>query len=272
MKLHAISDLHLGYEQNRKALTEIRPAPNDWLILAGDVGETLDHLKLAFDILNDRFRQLVWVPGNHELWTIPSRGERIRGEAKYRQLVDLCRAHNVLTPEDPYQITTFCGVEVRIAPLFLLYDYSFRPSYVSRENAVGWAKETGVYCADEELLHADPFPGLAQWCAARCSLTEARLKECNGGPPIVLINHFPLRQDLVWLPRIPRFSIWCGTSRTEDWHIRFNAIAVVSGHLHIPSTTFRDGVRFEEVSFGYPSQRRQYTTINDRVREILPGS
>ncbi|MYU48090.1 hypothetical protein GTV15_15710, partial [Streptomyces sp. SID7803] len=29
------------------------------------------------------------------------------------------------------------------------------------------------------------------------------------------------------------------------------------GHLHIPRTTWYDGVRFEEVSVGYPRERRQ---------------
>jgi len=47
----------------------------------------------------------------------------------------------------------------------------------------------------------------------------------------VLINHFPLREDLVRLRRIPRFSIWCGTKATQEWHTRFRAQVVVSGHL-----------------------------------------
>jgi len=80
-----------------------------------------------------------------------------------------------------------------------------------------------------------------------------------------------LRQDLVTIPRIPRFSIWCGTRRTEDWHRRFNARVVVSGPLHVRSTRYRDGVRFEEVSFGYPRQHPDVDTIDGFVREIWPA-
>src|ERR1700759_5393524 len=130
MKLYAISDLHLGHETNRRALSGIASRPNDWLILAGDVGETAVHLELAFDILKPRFAQLVRVPGNHELWTLPSGKETARGRFKYDELVDLCRARGVLTPEDPYPIVRMGGQDVRIAPLFLLYDYSFRPADV----------------------------------------------------------------------------------------------------------------------------------------------
>jgi hypothetical protein len=126
-------------------------------------------------------------------------------------------------------------------------------------------------CTDELLLHADPHAGVAAWCQVRCDLTEARLEQCKDGLPTVLINHFPLREDLVRLPRMPRFSIWCGTRRTEDWHRRFNASVVVSGHLHIRSTMYRDGVRFEEVSLGYPRQWIDKTTLDQCVREILPA-
>jgi hypothetical protein len=74
----------------------------------------------------------------------------------------------------------------------------------------------------------------------------------------------------VRLPRIPRFSIWCGTKRTEDWHTRFRAEVVVSGHLHMPATLWRDGVRFEEVSLGYPMQWKHRGLVKS-LREVLPG-
>jgi len=88
---------------------------------------------------------------------------------------------------------------------------------------------------------------------------------------VVLINHFPLRQDLLYLPRIPRFSLWCGTRRTEDWHRRFPVQGVVYGHLHNRATHFRDGVRFEEVSLGYPCDWDPGRGLQHYLREILPG-
>ena len=111
MKLYAISDLHLGYEANRRALSGITSHPADWLILAGDVGETAAHLELAFRELKPRFAKLVWVPGNHELWTLPSSDEKARGRFKYDELIELCRFYEVLTPEDPYPIVRIGGRE-----------------------------------------------------------------------------------------------------------------------------------------------------------------
>ena len=40
MRLLAISDLHIGYPENRAYADSLAPAdPEDWLIVAGDVGE-----------------------------------------------------------------------------------------------------------------------------------------------------------------------------------------------------------------------------------------
>jgi 3',5'-cyclic AMP phosphodiesterase CpdA len=270
VKLFALSDLHLSYAENRDALLTIASRPDDWLVLAGDIGERREHLDFALRVLTPRFRQIVWVPGNHDLWTVPSHEDKSRGQDKYQRLVELCRSYGVLTPEDSYPIVTFGRHTVRVAPLFLLYDYSFRPPDVPVERAVEWAKETGVVCTDELLLYPDPYPARADWCHARCDLTERRLQSCADGLPTVLVSHFPLRESLVRLPRIPRFSLWCGTRRSDDWHLRFNAIVVISGHLHIRSTQYFDGVRFEEVSLGYPRQWIGRIAFEQCIRQILP--
>ncbi len=271
MKLWAISDLHLGHEANRQALENLSHYGEDWLILAGDVGETAAQLDLALRRLRPRFAKLLWAPGNHDLWTVSSDPQAPRGVALYEHLVSLCRSQGVLTPEDPYPIWPGDGPPCTVAPLFLLYDYSFRPDDVPAEQAVDWATESGIVCADEGYLHPDPYPSRVAWCEARCRATASRLAQVKRDNPLVLVNHFPLRRDLVRLPSIPRFSIWCGTRITEDWHRRFPVYAVVSGHLHIRSTLWRDGVRFEEVSLGYPHQWRQQRGMDSYLREILPG-
>jgi 3',5'-cyclic AMP phosphodiesterase CpdA len=268
MRLFAISDLHLGYRENRDVLDGIAACPDDWLILAGDVGETAAHLELALRTLTPRFRRIVWTPGNHDLWTVP--GGEARGAAKYEQLVRLCRSFGALTPEDPYAVARFGGRELRIAPVFLLYDYSFRPVDVALENVLAWARETDVECADEYLLHPDPYVSRAAWCHARCEETERKLASRQDGMPTVLIGHFPLLESLAQLPRIPRFRPWCGTRRTENWHLRFGTEVVVYGHLHLRSTKFVDGIRFEEVSLGYPRQWTGRLKREDCLRQILP--
>ena len=77
------------------------------------------------------------------------------------------------------------------------------------------------------------------------------------------------RQEHAWLPRIPRFKLWCGTKQTEDWHLRYRARAVVYGHLHIRRTFNLDGVRFSEVSLGHPGQWSPELGLEAHLTRVL---
>jgi 3',5'-cyclic AMP phosphodiesterase CpdA len=269
MRLLAISDLHLGHPSNRAALANISPHRADWLILAGDIGEKEDHLADAFATLGQSFAQLLWVPGNHELWVTDASATAAKGEARYRALVDLARTHGVITPEDEFPHWP-ADPSIVIAPLFTLYDYSFRPDHVAATDVIAWADEAHSVCADEVLLPPDPYKDRASWCAARIEATEARLAKLPSDCRTVLINHWPLEQAHAVLPRVPRFTPWCGTSRTRGWHRRFRACAVVYGHLHIRRLFDTDACTFHEVSLGYPSQWNAASGIDHYLRVVLP--
>ncbi|KAI0147609.1 metallophosphoesterase-like protein [Xylariaceae sp. FL1272] len=277
MKLYAIGDLHLGYEFNKTALNDLEPHLEDGLILAGDVGEKPEHLEHVFAICKNQFKEVFWVPGNHELYTMPP-AKQPRGVAKYGQCVEIARKYGIHTPEDDFFRWEGEGGPVIIAPIFTLYDYTFRPADITHERAVKWAEEADTVATDEFILHTDPYISKDDWCKVLVDKFETKLRETvsqNPGTPLIIINHWPLREDLVFIPRVPRFSLWCGTKATEDWHTRFNAKVVVSGHLHVRRTDWKDHVRFEECSLGYPKQwedaREKGRNINDMLREILPG-
>ncbi|CAH2603601.1 Metallophosphoesterase [Rhodovastum atsumiense] len=252
MRLLAISDLHLAVASNREALRALPSYPADWLLLAGDVCEKSDLFEEALAFLAGRFARVVWTPGNHELWLTERPGPG-SSPAKYQALVAAARRCGVATPEDPYLPWPPTG-EV-VVPLFTGFDYSFRPADVSRAGVVRWAAERHCVSADEHLIRTTPYAGMEEWCATLCDAAEARMrKEIPPAARTILVGHYPLRQELVHIPRIPRFTPWCGTIRTADWHRRFRARGVVSGHLHTRRTDWHDGVRFDEVSLGYARQ------------------
>lgn len=271
--LLAVSDLHAAHPDNRAVVEGLRPgSPDDWLIVAGDVAETVDRIAWALGVLRERFAKVLWTPGNHELWTSKRDTVDLRGVERYEHLVKVCRELDVLTPEDPYPVWEGPGGPVVVAPLFLLYDYSFlAPGTATKEESLQVAYDTGIVCTDEYLLHPDPYPDRAAWCAARVEETERRLEECPADLPTVLVNHYPLVRTPTDILRYPQFAQWCGTDRTADWHLRFRARCVVYGHLHIPRTTRYDGVRFEEVSIGYPREWKRPRHPEVGLRSILPA-
>jgi 3',5'-cyclic AMP phosphodiesterase CpdA len=272
--LLAIGDLHVDRPENREVVERLRPRSDaDWLIVCGDVADSPDDLEWALGTLRERFAQVIWVPGNHELLTPREEPEQLRGVRRYRHLVRICQGLGVLTPDDPYPLWEGEGGPARIVPMFLLYDYSFGRTEAgwTREEALARAYEAGVVCVDEFLLHPDPYSSRQAWCHARVRETERRLTALDPNVPTVLVNHFPLLAAPTRTLRHPEFAQWCGTVRTANWHRRFGASVVVYGHLHIPRTTWHDGVRFEEVSLGYPRERRRWPAGPFGVRQVLPA-
>ena len=267
----AISDLHVAYEENRQLTASLRPdSPDDWLIVAGDVAERFADVEQALAGLREHFAAVIWAPGNHELWTPAEDPVQLRGRDRYEALVETCRRLGVHTPEDPYLVRLTAAGPVAIAPLFTLYDYTFRaPGTATAAESLAYAYRTGIVCTDEFLLHPDPYPSREAWCLARIAYTEQRLGELAPDVRTVLAGHYPLVREPTAILRHPEFAQWCGTDATADWHVRYRADVAVYGHLHIPRTTWYDGVRFEEVSVGYPREWKPRPR-SPRMRLILP--
>nr|WP_206037590.1 metallophosphoesterase [Rhodococcus sp. HNM0569] len=268
----AVSDIHVGHRGNRPVTEGIEPeSPDDWLIVAGDVSEKTDDIRWALELLTERFAKVLWVPGNHELWTTAKDPVQMHGVARYDYLVAMCRELGVLTPEDSYPVWHGDDGPVTLVPMFLLYDYSFLPAGArDKTEGLAIAREKNVVATDEFLLGSEPYATRDAWCRARVDYTRARLDALEPGTRTVLINHFPLVREPTQVLWYPEFALWCGTEATADWHTRYHAVCSVYGHLHIPRTTYYDGVRFEEVSVGYPREWQRRGLPDNVLRQILP--
>lgn len=70
LQVFVLSDLHTDYHENMtwvKCLSAIR-YKEDVLIVAGDVAETYKNFVLTMSLLKEKFKQVFFVPGNHDLW------------------------------------------------------------------------------------------------------------------------------------------------------------------------------------------------------------
>ena len=149
--LFAIADLHLAHAVNRAAFSALEPHPQDWLIIAGDIAERLDRITEGFAMAREKFARVIWAPGNHDLWTAPApdardgtqpvspapaRRSQVQGDRRLR-----ARASAWTRPRTPNPVWDGPGGPCLIAPLFLLYDYSFRPPDIARDDVVAWARE-----------------------------------------------------------------------------------------------------------------------------------
>jgi 3',5'-cyclic AMP phosphodiesterase CpdA len=272
--LWAISDLHVSVEENRRFVGGITPAhPDDWLIIAGDIDEETAHVSWTFELMSKRFARVIWVPGNHELWTPRDEAGALRGQSRYDELVRLARSFGITTPEDEYLEWRTRSEVLTVVPLFILYDYSydFAAPGLTKAQRLRVAERRGVVCSDEFLLHPDPYDSIEQWCAARLEYSRRRLDSIDPDRRTILINHFPLKARLTRSLTLSDFALWCGTTETSDWHLTYRSAIAVYGHLHIPITSVIDGVRFEEVALGYPRQRARMPVPVRLPRLIASG-
>ena len=251
-----------------------RPAsPGDWLLVVGDVAEKVADIEWALRTLSHRFGTVVWVPGNHDLWSHPSDPVQLRGEERYQHLVARCRELGVITPEDPYPVWPGAGGPAVIVPLFLLYDYTFRPDGASTKAeglALAYQSGRGGHGRADAAPRSVPEPGGVVPGADRRDHARGWRPWIPGCRPSWSTT-FPLTREPTRILRYPAFAQWCGTEQTADWHLRYRALAVVYGHLHIPRTTWQDGVRFEEVSLGYPQEQEKYPNRPRKLTQILPS-
>jgi Calcineurin-like phosphoesterase len=90
---------------NRAHVSQLRPQrDDDWLVVAGDVGEHMADVEWVLTTLAGRFSTVLWAPGNHELWTPRDDPVQLRGVERYQHIVAVRRRLGVYTPEDPYPV------------------------------------------------------------------------------------------------------------------------------------------------------------------------
>ena len=198
-KLMAVSDIHVGHQGNKPVVEQIRPdSPEDWLIVAGDVGEILDDIDGRCALLRERFAKVIWAPGNHELWTPRQGPGEMQGRASLSTTWWRCAASiDIATPEDPYPVWRGPGGDghhrAAVRALRLLLQPA-RPD--DQGQGAAPARTTRVSCAtDEFLLHPTRTRPARRGVTSAIAETERFLAARDETLPTVLVNHFPLVRD-----------------------------------------------------------------------------
>lgn len=88
MKVFAISDIHVDFEENLRWVNNLSCFDylSDLLILAGDVTDILPLFEETLKSLRKRFLEVLFIPGNHDLWIS---GSNIKSSLAKLQLIKL---------------------------------------------------------------------------------------------------------------------------------------------------------------------------------------
>ncbi|HEU4452123.1 MAG TPA: metallophosphoesterase [Longimicrobium sp.] len=228
MRIFAVSDLHADFRENRRLLDSVSAVDHqgDALIVAGDVGTSLAVVTETLGFLRGRFREVFFVPGNHELWVREGDGDSLR---KFSAVLAACEAVGVRTR--PARVGG-----AWVVPLFSWYHASFDVhDEAVTEELEGWTDHylcrwpEGVERVDRLFL----------------AMNEPHLREYDA--PVVSFSHFVPRPDLVprveWL-RFKGLARVAGTEELEAQVRRLGSAVHVFGHTHIAEDRAIDGVRY----------------------------
>jgi predicted phosphodiesterase len=241
MRVFALSDIHVDYDVNAKWVRDLSQLDyrDDVLILAGDVTHKLPELAWCLRELVMRFKQVLFVPGNHDVWVL---GED-RAKNSLQKFADV--AATVAAAGASMQ--PFVSGETLFAPLFGWYDYTFGEPSEDLKNiwmdyhACRWPAGFG---AAEVASH---FLGMNQRLAP------------DGAAKVITFSHFLPRLDLLPAFVSPQHRILdpvLGSTRLEGQLRQLNSSMHVYGHSHINRRLLIDGVTYINNAFGYPGESR----------------
>jgi hypothetical protein len=238
MRIFAISDLHTDFTENWRALQQISSLHyrDDAVVVAGDIADDLGVIEKTLGRLQTKFRQVFYVPGNHELWV---RTDQCHSLEKFSRILALCNDLGIHT--HPAQ-----AGEVWVVPLFSWYepDYDIDNSADISE-LEGWADFYLCKWPEEIESVSDYF----------LKINEPHIRPYNG--PVITLSHFLPRRDLLPPTSSLRFK---GLPRVAgclalDRQIRaLNSVVHVFGHSHINCDLVIDGVRYVQNIGGYPRE------------------
>ncbi|MGD0569766.1 MAG: metallophosphoesterase [Candidatus Sulfotelmatobacter sp.] len=241
MRIFALSDVHVDYDVNRKWVANISATDycDDVLILAGDIADSLPLFDWCLNTMTRRFRKLLFVPGNHDLWVLHEAPEK----DSLQKLQDV----SAIVESSGASMQPFRERNVSIIPLLAWYDYSF-----------GEPGEQLRSCWMD--YHACRWPnGVREKEVAAYFAACNKQKVSGAGDTVITFSHFLPRLDLMpeYIPATFRYLYpVLGTTNLELQLRILNSGIHVYGHSHFNRSVSIDSVCYINNAYGYPNETR----------------
>jgi Icc-related predicted phosphoesterase len=241
VRIFAVSDLHVDHEVNAKWVGQLstHDYQDDVLIVAGDLTDKLSLLAWCLRALTSRFKKVLFVPGNHELWLIKDSGIATSFD-KASKVVDVARASGA-------SMETCRLPGLAIVPLMSWYDYSFGEPSADLQSR--WMD-----------FHACRWPaGFSVGRVAAHFMAMNPPHEPLPGERLITFSHFLPRIDLMpsFIPPESRILYPVLGSDLIERRLRAMSSSLhVYGHSHVNRNVVIDGVSYVNNAFGYPAETR----------------
>lgn len=260
MRIFALSDLHVDHDVNAQWVRNLsrHDYRDDLLILAGDITHRQSLLGWCFGALAARFRQVLFVPGNHDLWVIDE-PPPLDSLQKFDIVAAIAQDNGVFLRE-------FRRDDVLVVPLLGWYDYSF--GVPGDELMRLWMD----FRACRWPPGLEPAQVAEHFTACNAFAERAVALAGSGVRKIITFSHFLPRIDLLpsYIPAKLRFlDPVLGSRRLDQQLRRLGSSLHVYGHSHVNRQIRIDGVNYVNNAFGSPQEDRIATKELLRIDDML---
>jgi len=244
----------------------------DALIVAGDLSDDLHTVELTLLELQSRFKEVFYVPGNHELWSETKAARNStppasHSLAKLDAVLELCRALGVHT--QPRRVGGDPGCRaVYVIPLLSWHEEAFdsepdlplldvpRAKHVMKDYvACKWPPGVGV----DDVARVLDGRNEAEWVRAGVDVRADVAAARRAGERVVTFSHFLPRLELCPEKRFLFFPNLVKAVGSTHLGTRVSALRPdihVFGHTHFSwDAQLADGVRYVSAQLGYPQEQ-----------------
>lgn len=201
-RIYGISDLHTDYDANLAFVENMPERLEDVLIVAGDISDDIPRLVETLSILKAKYKDVFFIPGNHELWL--NNGDPYPNSlVKLYEIVRHCKRIGVHT--EPRKVHCASGDDMWVVPLYSWYagpdDDPRNSLYIPGK--VSWKEQTL-----KEMGWSDAFfckwPSLRRRSSGSGSSLAQLFAEMNSDrivrdydAPVISFSHFVPRAELL---------------------------------------------------------------------------
>ncbi|MGF1508491.1 MAG: metallophosphoesterase [Myxococcota bacterium] len=268
MRIASVSDLHIDHPANLAVLVEmasvIHAGRADVVLVAGDVSHVDSHILGVIRSFQVVAEEVVYVPGNHELWQVDGpidSWRRYRDDL--RALVEDAGAHYLPTKPFVSEGVAICGT-------CGWYDHSFLlPEIAKTIDPASLERKTldGMTWSDVRYVAFRDAEGRAMTDAEVADVMKAELSaqldHLNKDPLVrsvlAVTHHLAFSEAVQRTHSLPWefFNAFMGSRSLGDVIRRCPKVrAAVYGHTHEPGQFVVDGIRVVGSPLGYPMERR----------------
>eukprot|EP00747_Dinoflagellata_sp_TGD_P120576 gnl/TRDRNA2_/TRDRNA2_173275_c2_seq8.p1 gnl/TRDRNA2_/TRDRNA2_173275_c2~~gnl/TRDRNA2_/TRDRNA2_173275_c2_seq8.p1 ORF type:complete len:540 (+),score=113.69 gnl/TRDRNA2_/TRDRNA2_173275_c2_seq8:109-1728(+) len=257
-RIWAVSDIHTDYDENLQRLKALSSYRNDILLLAGDVSHKPNRLRETLQVLREKFAEVFFCPGNHDLWLSPGTKRKPEEADNCADSLEKLALVERICAEEKVRTKPACVGGVVVVPMLSWYEAGFDTDpdipdpeilpvekqgtdFVACKWPDGLSPMDGSLARHFDSLNSDEIP-----------------EEAAGGAPVVSFSHFLPRRELLpekrflFYPNLPKMV---GSMSLGERVERLSPRVHVFGHTHYGWSAELDGTTYVQAAVAYPQER-----------------